>query len=378
MAVVGAVVAAAIVRVRADGLASLLENEIATALDSTGPHAHRRGSGRPRVDRGGRRVGRRVASRHGGGVGRRASLRVARCGLLCARPPDGSWGGRAAQPRRDSRSRGSRTGRVLVAHPPRHQGGARADGPLMANRSALHRATRGSPRLPRDDRRADPQFCGQKPGVDGGVAGRARRDDWLGSPQRPRVRLERLVARHRQRSARRGHPRGPPPRRRCCGRAPRWSLASVAAAGLAARWDVFPAVAATALGTLGMALGVASITSVLMPYRVPAPGESPFGADAGSIGASLVGQLVSSLGTGVVGALRRGSAGVRLRVGRRVVGAGHRVGSARGSGERVVGNVARRPVVRRSARAASWGRWARDRSGGRRDAGRLCSPRLPA
>ncbi len=49
-----------------------------------------------------------------------------------------------------------------------------------------------------------------------------------------------------------------------------------------------------------MALGVASITSVLMPYRVPAPGESPFGADAGSIGASLAGQLVSSLGTGVV------------------------------------------------------------------------------
>jgi ABC-2 type transport system permease protein len=74
---------------------------------------------------------------------------------------------------------------------------------------------------------------------------------------------------------------------------------SVAAAGVAGRWDVFPAVAATALGTLGMALGVASITSVLMPYRVPAPGESPFGADAGSIGASLLGQVVSSVGTGV-------------------------------------------------------------------------------
>ncbi|NTV39226.1 MAG: hypothetical protein HGA51_04615 [Demequinaceae bacterium] len=76
--------------------------------------------------------------------------------------------------------------------------------------------------------------------------------------------------------------------------------ASVAAAGLAGRWDVLPAVAATALGTLGVALGVASITSVLLPYRVPAPGESPFGADAGSIGASLAGQVVSSIGTGVV------------------------------------------------------------------------------
>ncbi len=77
-------------------------------------------------------------------------------------------------------------------------------------------------------------------------------------------------------------------------------VASVGSAGFAGRWDVLPAVAATALGTLGAALGVASITSVLMPYRVPAPGESPFGADAGSIGASLAGQVVSSIGTGAV------------------------------------------------------------------------------
>ncbi len=76
--------------------------------------------------------------------------------------------------------------------------------------------------------------------------------------------------------------------------------ASVAASGLAGRWDVLPAVAATALGTLGVALGVASITSVLLPYRVPAPGDSPFGSDVGSIGASLVGQVVSSIGTGLV------------------------------------------------------------------------------
>ncbi len=82
--------------------------------------------------------------------------------------------------------------------------------------------------------------------------------------------------------------------------APALVLVSMAAAGLAGRWEVFPAVAATAIGMLGMALGVASITSVLMPYRVPAPGESPFGADAGSIGASLAGQVVSSLGTGVI------------------------------------------------------------------------------
>jgi len=76
--------------------------------------------------------------------------------------------------------------------------------------------------------------------------------------------------------------------------------ASAVAASLAHRWDVFPAIAATSLGSLGVALGVAAFTSIAMPYRVPAPGESPFGADAGSIGASLVGQLVSSVGTGAL------------------------------------------------------------------------------
>jgi len=76
--------------------------------------------------------------------------------------------------------------------------------------------------------------------------------------------------------------------------------ASAVVANLAHRWDVFPAVAATALGALGVSLGVAAFTSIAMPYRVPAPGESPFGADAGSIGASLAGQVVSSLGTGAV------------------------------------------------------------------------------
>ncbi len=77
-------------------------------------------------------------------------------------------------------------------------------------------------------------------------------------------------------------------------------LACIAAVGSAGRWDVFAPVAATALGVLSAGLGVASVTAVALPYRVPAPGESPFGADAGSIGASLIGQVVSSLGTGVV------------------------------------------------------------------------------
>lgn len=76
--------------------------------------------------------------------------------------------------------------------------------------------------------------------------------------------------------------------------------ASVAIAWMSSRWHELPAVAATSAGALAAALGVAALTSVAMPYRVPAPGESPFGADAGSIGASLVGQVVASAGTGVV------------------------------------------------------------------------------
>ena len=82
--------------------------------------------------------------------------------------------------------------------------------------------------------------------------------------------------------------------------APAVLLACIAAVGSAGRWDVFAPVTATALGVLGAGLGVASVTAVALPYRVPAPGQSPFGADAGSIGASLIGQVVASLGTGVV------------------------------------------------------------------------------
>ena len=53
----------------------------------------------------------------------------------------------------------------------------------------------------------------------------------------------------------------------------------------------------TAVGALGASLGVSAITSVLLPYRTPAPGENPFGAEVGSVGAGLVGQLASSAAT---------------------------------------------------------------------------------
>ena len=53
------------------------------------------------------------------------------------------------------------------------------------------------------------------------------------------------------------------------------------------------------MGVLGVGLGIAAIASVLLPYRVPAPGESPFGAQPGTIGASLGAQGAASLATGV-------------------------------------------------------------------------------
>ena len=72
------------------------------------------------------------------------------------------------------------------------------------------------------------------------------------------------------------------------------------AAAITDRWDALLAVVLVALGVLGVSLGIASISSILLPYRVPAPGESPFGAEPGTIGASLGAQAASSLGTGVV------------------------------------------------------------------------------
>jgi ABC-2 type transport system permease protein len=81
-----------------------------------------------------------------------------------------------------------------------------------------------------------------------------------------------------------------------------WSLPLVAVAGLltagwSGHWDLAPAVTGAAIGALGTSLAVAALTSVLLPYRVPAPGENPFGAEVGSVGAGMVGQLASSAAT---------------------------------------------------------------------------------
>lgn len=83
-----------------------------------------------------------------------------------------------------------------------------------------------------------------------------------------------------------------------------WAMPAVVAmclvaAGVTGRWAALPSVSLVAIGVLGVGLGIAAVSSILLPYRVPAPGESPFGAETGSIGASLGAQAASSLVTGV-------------------------------------------------------------------------------
>ncbi|MDE0573559.1 hypothetical protein ON058_09055 [Demequina sp. B12] len=66
------------------------------------------------------------------------------------------------------------------------------------------------------------------------------------------------------------------------------------------RWADAPGLVGAAAGTLGATLGVSAVCAVVFPYRAPGPGENPFGAEVGSLGASLLAQVVSSLGMLVV------------------------------------------------------------------------------
>lgn len=65
-------------------------------------------------------------------------------------------------------------------------------------------------------------------------------------------------------------------------------------------WWAAPALVGAAVGALGLTLGVSALSSVVFPYRAPAPGENPLGAEVGSVGAGLVAQLVSSMATVVL------------------------------------------------------------------------------
>ncbi len=61
------------------------------------------------------------------------------------------------------------------------------------------------------------------------------------------------------------------------------------------RWHDAPGLVGASVGVLGVSLGVAAVSAVLLPYRAPAPGASPFGAEVGAVGAGLAAQLVSSI-----------------------------------------------------------------------------------
>lgn len=77
-------------------------------------------------------------------------------------------------------------------------------------------------------------------------------------------------------------------------------LVGVAGAFVAGRPDLAPASVGAALGVLGAGLAVSAVSSAALVYPVPAPGASPYAAQAGSLGASLVAQLVTSVATAVV------------------------------------------------------------------------------
>ncbi|MFW2513833.1 hypothetical protein ACNI3K_08660 [Demequina sp. SO4-13] len=72
-------------------------------------------------------------------------------------------------------------------------------------------------------------------------------------------------------------------------------LAAVAVLAWTDQWYATPGLVGACVGALGVTLGISAVTSVLLPYRAPGPGENPFGAEVGSVGASLVAQLVSGV-----------------------------------------------------------------------------------
>jgi ABC-2 type transport system permease protein len=82
--------------------------------------------------------------------------------------------------------------------------------------------------------------------------------------------------------------------------APTVLLVALASLAWTRLWEYTPAVLGACAGVLGSTLGVSAITAVAFPYRAPAPGESPFGAEVGSVGAGLFAQFVSSVMTFVV------------------------------------------------------------------------------
>ena len=78
------------------------------------------------------------------------------------------------------------------------------------------------------------------------------------------------------------------------------TVVGLVALGLAGRWDLAPAEFGAIAGVLGTSLGVSAVSAVALPYRAPAPGENPFSAEVGSVGAGFLAQVVSSISAWIV------------------------------------------------------------------------------
>ncbi len=77
-------------------------------------------------------------------------------------------------------------------------------------------------------------------------------------------------------------------------------IAVVGVLAWSGRWADAPGLIGASLGTLGTTMAVGALSSVLLPYRTAGPGDNPFGAEVGSLGASFLAQMVSSIATLIV------------------------------------------------------------------------------
>jgi ABC-2 type transport system permease protein len=74
-------------------------------------------------------------------------------------------------------------------------------------------------------------------------------------------------------------------------------LYTVAGVWIGDRWDLLPGLVGLSVALLGAGHALSSVMSVVMPYPVPASGESPFSAPPGAAGVTMLAQTLASLGT---------------------------------------------------------------------------------
>ena len=77
---------------------------------------------------------------------------------------------------------------------------------------------------------------------------------------------------------------------------------AVAGAALVGRFDLLPVVVGLSAALLGAGYAVSSVLSVVLPYPVAKPGESPFSTPPGATGITLAAQTVAAIGCVVLSA----------------------------------------------------------------------------